>query len=176
MTGAKVNMKKPILVALAIALVVAIVTDLHSQPTAASDPLVVVMKRLREAIERQTATIIRSNALTGRLMVQDQHLARAREHFEQVQMNVRSASVEARTFQRMLSEVQSTLNQETNPAERDKIERRRRALQARMKDHSWKVAELETQNSNARSAFDAEAARLVELESMLTQLEQTPRP
>jgi len=138
----------------------------------ALDELLAEVRLLRQALERQSVIGTRTQLLVSRLALQDQRVARSRAALERLDSELASAAQERNRIRMQIAGVQRAIEQATDPARRSALEQELRMSQTRSRDHESHLAELQSRQSQAKLAFDAENARFDELESWMTQLEK----
>ena len=139
------------------------------------DAVVNEIRLLRRAIEKQSAASARAQVLLGRLTLQDQRAARARQTVERLEGEQASSERERDHFQTAARETARALEQATEPERRQQLESETRAIRARLADAQAQIPAVEARLAQARQALDAESSRYDELEASLRDLDEELR-
>jgi predicted nucleic acid-binding Zn-ribbon protein len=160
-----------------LALILALSGQAHAQttspppataPSAATlEILLSEVRLLRQAIERQTIVVARSQVLSARLSVQEQRLARARTLHESLESQMTQAKAEEAQATRALERMEAVLDDPARAAQRKDIEGEIRVIQDRLKSMEAAIAELQARLTLAFQRAEQERLRLDDLESQL---------
>ncbi|PYQ44658.1 MAG: hypothetical protein DMF77_06590 [Acidobacteria bacterium] len=147
----------------------------HAQSTAPGpatlDTLLQEVRLLRKAIERQSVTTTRTQLLMGRIALQDQRLARARDFLERIDTELTTAERERTNVQNAAVEFARNLEETTDEAKRTELERNVRSFRKQVMDREKAVSEIRNRQAQARQALEAETARYDELDAWLRDLD-----
>jgi chromosome segregation ATPase len=111
----------------------------------------------------------------GRIGLQDQRVARARELLERIQNELGSAEQERTNMQTALRELTRSVEQQGDDARRADLERELRLLKERMAVHGRATAALQARQAEAAQALETESARYDELDGWLRSVDQELR-
>jgi predicted nucleic acid-binding Zn-ribbon protein len=131
------------------------------------DALLSEVRLLRQAIERQTAVVAKSQLLAARLSLQDQRLVRARAQHESLESQIARARVEEVEGRSRLDRLEAALDDPTRAAQRKDIEAELKSQQHRLQAWEAWVGDLQTRLSVAYQRVEQERARLDDLEAQL---------
>jgi chromosome segregation ATPase len=135
------------------------------------DTLLQEVRLLRKAIEKQGVTAARTQLLMGRIALQDQRLARARNFMERIDTELTAAERERSHLQSSAAEFARDLEETSEEPKRTELEHNVRGLRQRVTDQERVVSEIRTRHSQARQALEAESSRYDELDSWLRDLD-----
>lgn len=171
------NVKRQPKVALGLILVCLLPATAHAQAalpsaTGTLDAVVKEIRLLRQALERQSATTARVQLLIGRLTLQDQRTARARQTVERLESDLAGAERERDQLQTAAREMARSLEQTTDPDRRPQLEAEARMVRARTVDAQAQLSSTEARLAQARQTLDAEMGRYDELEGWLRDLDK----
>jgi chromosome segregation ATPase len=139
--------------------------------------LVLEVRLLRQAIEKQTATAVRSQLLVGQLAIQHQRVVRARDAVDRVAEAVDAAARKQDQLREALAKVNRVLSDVIEEPRRSELEREIGALRAQLADQDRAVSRLRTRHSQAEQSLTTEERVYGELESSLSTLDrQLQRP
>jgi len=144
-------------------------------PTAAAGTLEGVVNEirlLRQAIERQSASAARAQLLIGRLGLQDQRTARARDAVERLEGELASGQRERDQLQVAARETQRSLEQTTDPERRTELETQSRVIREQYTKAQQRVSQTEDRLARAREALDVETGRYDDLDRSLADLDR----
>jgi chromosome segregation ATPase len=146
-------------------------------PTSAAtlEILLSEVRLLRQAIERQTVVVARSQVLAARLSVQEQRLARARTLHESLESQMARARAEEAATANALERMEAALDDPARATQRKDIESEIRSVQGRVKSLEVATADLQTRLTLAMQSVEQERARLDDLESQLLREDLTGR-
>lgn len=154
-----------------VTLVLALSGRAHAQatppPPATLDVLLAEVRLLRQAIERQTAVVAKSQVLAARLSLQEQRLVRARAFHESLESQIAHARAEESQGRNALERMEAALDDPARAAQRKDIEGEIKAFQDRLKSMDASVTDLQTRLSLAYQSVEQERARLDDLETQL---------
>jgi len=139
--------------------------------SATLDTLLQEVRLLRKAIERQSVTAARTQLLMGRIALQDQRIARARDFLERIETELTAAERERTSLQNAAVEFARNLEETSDEAKHTELERDVRRLRKQVTERERAVSEIRTRQGQARQALEAETARYDELESWLRDLD-----
>ena len=167
---------QPILV-LGLVAVFAVPLTAHAQAASPSgagtlDAVVKEIRLLRQALEKHSSMAARAQLLIGRLTLQDQRTARARQSVERLEGELTIAERERNQLQAGAREMARSLEQVTNDERRQQLEVESRMIRARLVDCQSNVSSTEARLAQARQALDAETGRYDELEAWLRDLDR----
>jgi predicted nucleic acid-binding Zn-ribbon protein len=160
-----------------LALILALSGPAHAQstpPPSATAPsaatleiLLAEVRLLRQAIERQTVVVARSQVLAARLSVQEQRLARARTLHESLESQMTRAKAEEAQATSALERMEAALDDPARAAQRKDIEGEIRVVRDRLKSMEAAIGEFQTRLTLALQGAEQERLRLDDLESQL---------
>jgi DNA repair exonuclease SbcCD ATPase subunit len=144
-------------------------------PPAASGTLEGVVNEirlLRRAIEQQSTSTARAQLLIGRLSLQDQRTARARDAVERLEGQLATGERERDQLQAAAREAQRSLEQATDQERRTELEAQSRMIRQQYAKARQRVSEAEGRLARAREALDIETGRYDELDRLLADLDR----
>jgi chromosome segregation ATPase len=144
-------------------------------PTATEGTLDGVVKEirlLRQAIERQSSSAARAQLLIGRLSLQDQRTARARDAVERLEGELANEERERDRLQVAAREVQRSLEQTTDQDRRTELETQSRIVREQYTKAQQRVSQLEGRLARGREALDIETGRYDDLDRLLADLDR----
>ncbi len=170
-------MKRQLKVALGFVLACALSAMAHGQgvpppSTGTLDAVVKEIRLLRQALERHNATSTRAQLWLGRLALQDQRTARARQAVERLEGDVAGAERGRDHHQTAAREVARALEQLTDQDQRPQLESESRTVRAALAQAQAEVSRTEARLAQARQTLDAEMGRYDEVEGWLGTLEK----
>ena len=130
------------------------------------------IRLLRQAIEKQSATAARAQLLIGRLALQDQRSARARQSVERLEGELTGAERERDRVQMAARETAESLGRATDDERREQLEKQARMLRARLTELQADISRAQGRLSEARQSLDAEGGRYEELDAWLRDLDR----
>ncbi len=130
------------------------------------------IRLLRQAIERQSSSAARAQLLVGRLGLQDQRTARARDAVERLEGELASGQRERDQLQVAARESQRSLEQTTDPERRAELEAQTRIIREQYAKAQQRVSQTEDRLTRAREALDAETGRYDDLDRLLADLDR----
>lgn len=136
------------------------------------DTLLQEVRLLRKAIEKQGVTAARTQLLMGRIALQDQRLARARDLLERVDGQLMVAERERDHLRSSAAEFARNLEEATDEAKRVELEGAVRSVRVHVTDQEKVVSAIRTRHEQARQALEAETSRYDELDSWLRELDR----
>jgi chromosome segregation ATPase len=155
---------------LALILVLAAQAAAQSTPTPPAttlESLLSEVRLLRQAIERQTIVVARSQVLAARLSVHEQRLARARALHESLESQMTRARAEEAQATSAIERMEAALDDPARAAQRKDIEAEIKAAQDRLKSMEGAMADLQTRLTLALQGVEQERLRLDDLEAQL---------
>ena len=146
-------------------------------PSAAPGPatletLLQEVRLLRKAIEKQGVTAARAQILMGRIALQDQRLARARDVLERLDTELAGAERGRDGLQSAGAELARNLEETTEEPKRAELERGVRNLRQQLSDQERAVSRVRTRHAQAQQTLEAETSRYDELDSWLRDLDR----
>jgi hypothetical protein len=149
----------------------------RAQPVApgsrpSQDALVLEVRLLRQAVERQTAAAVRSQLLVSRLAVQHQRVVRAQDAVDRA---VDAADVGARKQEQMreaLGRLNRVFGEVVEEPRRSELEREIEGLRAQLVDQDRAMSRLRMKQSQTEQSLTAEQRLYGELESSLSSLDR----
>jgi chromosome segregation ATPase len=153
-------------------------------PSAAPGPatletLLQEVRLLRKAIEKQSVTATRTQLVMGRIALQEQRLARARDLLERVDGQLMVAERERDHLRSAAAEFARNLEEAPDEAKRAELESAVRNVRVQVTDQDKVVSEIRTRHAQAQQALEAETSRYDELDGWLRDLDrelQRPGP
>lgn len=142
-------------------------TDSHQ-----TDALISEVRLLRRAIERQSSTAARAQLLVGRLALQDQRLGRALAAAEQIEAQATGSESHGTRLRHEHAELRRTIDEASDPAVREAVERQLRDVNRRMHEHGATASGFQSRLTEARHAVDVERARYEEIEVAFSRLDR----
>jgi hypothetical protein len=136
------------------------------------DAMVKEIRLLRQALERQSFIAARTQLLIGRLNLQDQRTARARQTVEHLESELVDAERERDKMETVVRETARALEQVTDDGQRQALESDSRMTEARLAKQQEQVSRAEGRLSRARQALDDEIGRYEELDMWLRDVEK----
>ncbi len=136
-------------------------------PTSTLEVLLSEVRLLRQAIERQTAVVAKTQLLAARLSLQEQRLVRARASHEALETQITRTKLEEAQGRSALEQMEEALDDPARTAQRKDLESEVKALQNRLKSLETAVTDLQTRLSLASQVVEQERARLDDLEAQL---------
>jgi chromosome segregation ATPase len=130
------------------------------------------IRLLRQAIERQSSSAARAQLLIGRLGLQEQRTARARDAVERLEGELANGERERDQLQVAAREVQRSLEQATDPERRTELETRSRMIREQYTKAQQRVSQTESRAARAREALDVETGRYDDLDRLLADLDR----
>jgi chromosome segregation ATPase len=134
--------------------------------------VVIELRSLRQAIERQSAGAARAQLLAGRLSLQDQRTARARSAVERLEAELASGERERDQLRAAVREAQGSLEQATDPERRAELETQSRMIREQYANAQQRVAQIQDRLAHAREAVDIETGRYDDLDRLLADLDR----
>ncbi len=125
------------------------------------------IRLLRQAIERQSSSAARAQLLIGRLGLQDQRTARAREAVERLEGELANGQRERDQLQVAARETQRSLEQTADQERRTELEAQSRVIREQYTKAQQRVAQTEERLARAREALDVETGRYDDLDRLL---------
>jgi chromosome segregation ATPase len=148
----------------------------HAQATPSSgstvDVLVREIRLLRQALEKQSATAARAQLLIGRLTLQDQRTARARQSVERLESELANAERERDQTQAAVRETAESVGRVTDEEGREQLERQARMLRARLAESQADISRAQNRLLEAKRSLEAESSDYEDLEARLRELER----
>jgi len=145
-------------------------------PAAASlDGVVREIRLLRETLERQNALNARAQLLLGRLALQDQRTARARQAVERLEGDLVTAERERDQLQASMRETTRNLDQASEP-DRLAMESQLRMMRDQFAHAQAQIASVENRLNDARQTLAVETGRYDDLDNSLTALDRLIQP
>ncbi len=144
-------------------------------PTATAGTLEGVINEirlLRQAIARQSSSTARAQLLIGRLGLQDQRTARARDAVERLEGELASGERERDQLQVVAREVQRSLEQTTDQERRTELETQSHMLREQYTKAQQRASQTEGRLARAREALDVETGRYDDLDRLLADLDR----
>ncbi|HXK12221.1 MAG TPA: hypothetical protein VMT70_21460 [Vicinamibacteria bacterium] len=138
---------------------------------ATNDPLVAEMRLLREALERLTVLVVKSQVSVSRLVVQQQRVAREQDAVDRTEEAIEAAD---RNQQRTRATVARLSRQLDDVVEEPRAELRREVegLRADLDDQDRLVASLRVRLSKAEQSLRLEQQSYRELQAALVALDR----
>jgi chromosome segregation ATPase len=162
----------PYLVALFTAIALPTVGHGQTAAPATLDTLLQEVRLLRKAIEKQGVTAARTQLLMGRIALQEQRLARARDLLERVDGQLMAAERERDHLRSAAAEFAHSLEEATDEARRAELESAVRNVRVQVTDQEKVLSEIRTRHTQAQQALEAETSRYDELDSWLRDLDR----
>ncbi len=130
------------------------------------------IRLLRQAIERQSSSAARAQLLIGRLGLQDQRTARARDAVERLEGELANGQRGRDQLQVAARETQRSLEQTTDQERRTQLEAQSRVIRDQYAKAQQQVSQTEDRLTRAREALDVETGRYDELDRLLADLDR----
>ena len=140
-----------------------------------SETLVALLQEvrlLRQAMERSSEFVARSQLLTGQLSVQERRLARAQSELDGIDRELASIVADQPRIQTFLEELERTIVEQRDPERRQQIEFELKQMQAQFDQLRTRERELSSRRVRAFEALEIERNRYEELDNRLYQLER----
>ncbi len=144
-------------------------------PTATAgtlDGVINEIRLLRQVIERQSSSAARAQLLIGRLGLQDQRTARARDAVERLEGELANGQRERDQLQVAAREAQRSLEQTTDQERRTELETQTRMIREQYTKAQQRVSQTEDRLTRAREALDVETGRYDDLDRLLVDLDR----
>ena len=153
-------------------LVLALSAHADAQSTSPASPatldvLLSEVHLLRQAIERQTLVMAKSQVLAARLSVQEQRVVRARTLHESLESQIVRARVEKVQSRSAIERMEAALDDPARAAQRKEIEAEIKSAQNRIPSPEAAIGDLQARLRLALQTAEQERARLDDLESQL---------
>lgn len=148
--------------------------DASAQPAPAGslDALLVEVRLLRQALERQGAVSGRAQLLVGRLALQDQRVMRWQSEVSRLESEAAGLAERRGLNQARLVEMRNTIRDDRDADRVHALEQETRLLETQIKQEAAQQAALEQRRAEAVQALDGERARYDELSERLERLER----
>jgi len=134
--------------------------------------LIQEIRLLRQALERQSAAAARAQLLIGRLTLQDQRTARAKQAVERLESELAGASRERDELQAAAREAAESLGRVSDDEGREQLERQTRMLRARLASLQEDISQAQSRLLEARQALEVETSGHEDLEARLRDLDR----
>jgi hypothetical protein len=134
--------------------------------------LVREIRLLRQALERQGAAGARAQLLIGRLALQDQRAARARQAVERLESELGAAERERDELQAASRESAESLERATDDEHREQLERQSRMLRARLATLQGDISRAQGRIVEAKQTLELETSGSEDLEARLRDLDR----
>jgi chromosome segregation ATPase len=173
---------KTMTVPLALAALALLPAEGRGQPVAPADraplnALVLEVRLLRQAIERQTASSVRSQLLASQLAVQHQRVVRAQDALDRAAEAVEAAARKQDQLRGSLARHNRVSADVIEEPRRSQLEREAETLRAQLLDQDRTVTRLTARHSQAEKSLSTEQRLYEDLESSLSSLDrQLQRP
>ena len=130
------------------------------------------IRLLRLAVERQSTSSARAQLLIGRLSLQEQRTARARDTAERLEGELANGERERDQLEIAARQVQRSLEQTADQERRTELETQSRMLREQHAKSQQRVSQTESRLAHAREALDVETGRYDELDRLLADLDR----
>jgi chromosome segregation ATPase len=137
----------------------------------ASDPLVVEMRLLRQAVERLTVLAVRSHLVVSRLIVQQQRVAREQQAVDLTEEAIEAADRDRQRTRATLARLRGQLDDVVEEP-RSQLRREVDSLGAELDDHDRQMERLRMRLSKAEQGLRSEQQSYRELEAALVALDR----
>lgn len=167
---------KTITVPLTLAALALLPVESRAQSVAADraplNALVVEVRLLRQAIERQTAATVKSQLLASQLAVQHQRVVRAEQAVDRAAEAVEAATRKQDQLRGSLARHSRVSADVIEEPRRSQLEREGETLRAQLLDQDRTVSRLATRHSQAEKSLATEQRLYEDLESSLASLDR----
>jgi len=130
------------------------------------------IRLLRQAIELQSSSAARAQLLIGRLGLQEQRTARARDAVERLEGELASGQRERDQLQVAARESQRAFEQTADAQRRAELEAQSRVLREQYARAQQHASRTEDRLTRAREALDVETGRSDDLDRLLADLDR----
>jgi len=139
--------------------------------------LVLEVRLLRQAIEKQTAAVVKSQLLASQLAVQNQRVVRAQDAVDRAANAVEAAARKQDQLRGSLADHNRVSADVIEEPRRSQLEREGETLRAQLRDQDRTVVRLTTRHSESEKRLATEQRLYEDLESSLSGLDrQLQRP
>jgi outer membrane PBP1 activator LpoA protein len=140
--------------------------------TATLEGVIDEIRLLRQAIERQSSSAARAQLLIGRLGLQEQRTARARDAVERLEGELANGERERDQLRVAAREVQRSMEGATDQERRSELETQSRMIREQYTKAQQRVSQTEGLLARAREALDVETGRYDDLDRLLADLDR----
>ncbi len=136
------------------------------------DALLAEVRLLRQAVERQTAVLVRSQLLVSRLLVLSQRVSRAQAAADRAADALDAAEWQQSLARDAVASTERTAAATVDPPRRAGLETELETLRARQADQERNVSRLRSRSQQAQQNLDAEQRAYAQQEAALATVEQ----
>ena len=149
------------------------------QPRGDVDPLPALLSEvhaLRIAMEQQAAITPRLQLTLARLNIEEQRVSQLTTQLDTVRQQLAGSNGAMTRMTDELSDIERSLDIETDPARRRQLEVAQRDLHMQIRGNSTTLQELRTRENEAAQQLGTEQARWIELNGRLDELDRLLAP